>query len=48
MEWLKLIVFKREKAHVVIRYEPLPIDRWPVKPEKLMKVSHPVQMFLGE
>ncbi len=48
MEWLKLIVFKRKNLNIVIRYEPIPIDRWPVKPEELAKISHPVQMFLGE
>ena len=48
MEWLKLIVFKKENGNIIIRYEPLPIDRWPVKPEKLVKTSHPVQMFIGE
>ena len=48
MEWLKLIIFKKENGNMVIRHESLPIDRWPVKPEKFVKTSHPVQMFMGE
>jgi len=48
MEWLKLIVFKKENGNIVISYESLPMDRWLVKPEKFVKTSHPVQMFIGE
>lgn len=47
-DWLKLIVFKREGERITIRYEPIPIDKWSLKPKRSIKVSHPIQMFLED
>ncbi len=48
MEWLKLIILKKERDWITVRYEPIPVDKWPVKPEKLVKISHPIQIFIGD
>ncbi len=46
--WLKLIVMRREGIRISIRHEPIPVERWAVKPERQGKIAHPVQMFIGE
>jgi succinate dehydrogenase/fumarate reductase flavoprotein subunit len=48
LEWLKLIVFKKEGNRFTMRHEPIPLDKWPIKPAKFLKTSHPVQMFIRE
>lgn len=48
MDWLKLIVLKRGKQGISLRYEPIPVDKWKVRPDRLEKISHPVQFFLRE
>jgi succinate dehydrogenase/fumarate reductase flavoprotein subunit len=45
-EWLKLIVFKRLGERITIKHEPIPIEKWSVKPDKFEKISHPIQMFI--
>ncbi|MFC1869654.1 FAD-dependent oxidoreductase [Chloroflexota bacterium] len=48
LEWLKLVIMKKEEDRITIQHEPIPISRWPVRPERLVKISHPVQIFLGD
>lgn len=47
MDWLKLIVFKKEREGLSLRYEPIPLDKWAVRPVRLEKQAHPIQVFLG-
>ncbi len=47
-EWLKLVILRKENDHIIISYEPIPIDRWPIKPAKMLKISHPIQMFISD
>ena len=39
---------RKEGVGLTLRYEPIPIEKWAVKPEAYQKISHPVQMFIGE
>ncbi len=48
VNWLKLVVLRRDGDRITLRHEPIPIDQWAVKPERLGKISHPVQMFIGD
>lgn len=46
-EWLKLILFKRVKEGIALHYQPIPVEKWSIKPERWEKISHPVQVFLN-
>jgi succinate dehydrogenase/fumarate reductase flavoprotein subunit len=48
VQWLKLVIFRKEAGGLSVRHEPLPMDRWPIKPQRQSKISHPIQVFLGE
>lgn len=48
IDWLKLIVLRKSNQGLSLRYEPIPVDKWAVKPERLEKYSHPIPFFLGE
>ncbi len=48
-EWLKWIVVHREEGDGVnMRREPVPFERYPVKPAARLRIPHPVQHSLGE
>ncbi len=48
-EWLKWIIMSRgEGDEIRVRQEPVPFDRYPLKPMVLQRIPHPVQYSLGE
>lgn len=44
VEWLKWVVVKKVDSGLGIRYEPLPLETSPVKPEKREKIPAPIQI----
>ncbi|MBI4334364.1 MAG: FAD-binding protein [Chloroflexi bacterium] len=48
INWLKLIVMRRADEGLTIRYEPIPLDKWTVRPRARVKIAHPVQMFIKD
>jgi succinate dehydrogenase/fumarate reductase flavoprotein subunit len=48
IEWMKLVVLKKEDNHITVRHEPLLKEGWSIKPQRFLKISHPIQMFLAE
>ncbi len=46
-EWLKWVMVTREgESGLKLRSESVPIDRYPVRPQKRLRVPHPVQLTL--
>ncbi|MFC2008309.1 FAD-dependent oxidoreductase [Chloroflexota bacterium] len=42
--WLKWLVLKYDQGKTVVREESIPLDRYPLKPETLSIIPHPVQV----
>ena len=48
-EWLTWLILQRgEGEQMKMRHEPVPFERYPVKPTLFQRVPHPVQHSLGE
>lgn len=49
IEWLKWIVLSRgARDEIKVRLEPVPLERYPIKPAIRQRIPHPVQYALGE
>jgi len=47
INWLKWIILKRDNKGVGLRLEPIPIDRYPFKPESFKKHPYAAPFFFG-
>ncbi|MFC1962456.1 hypothetical protein ACFLWB_00400 [Chloroflexota bacterium] len=43
IEWLKWIIARRDRDGLVLRFEPVPIEQYPIQPEKRAHIPPPVK-----
>lgn len=43
IDWLKFVVLRKEEEGLKIEFEPIPINDYPIRPNKLDKISAPIK-----